>query len=99
MPTAQRATIVARSRPNCNMSSPPETRHLEPEQRSVGADSRDCWACWLTRTDDLLFVKRIYGRASPRWSTSPVQDDYAHGFCLSMCVSTTPIMCGQLVVI
>lgn len=49
--------------------------------------------------DDLPFVKRIYGRASPRWSTSPVQEDHAHGFCLSMCVSTTPMTCDQLDVI
>lgn len=49
--------------------------------------------------DDLPFVKRFYGRASPRWSTSPVQEDHAHGFCLSMCVSTTPMTCGQLDVI
>lgn len=44
-------------------------------------------------------AKRTYGPASPRWSTSPVQEDHAHGFCPSMCVSTRPMICGQLDVI
>lgn len=63
------------------------------------ADGREFLGMLAERTDDLPFVKRIYGRASPRWSTSPLQEDHAHGFCLSICVSRTPMMCGQLNVI
>lgn len=67
--------------------------------RAEVSSAASSWAMSAERTDDLPFVKRIYGRASPRWSTRPVQEDHAHGFCLSICVSRTPMMCCQLNVI